>query len=427
MKKVFCLLLSVSIFFSAFAQSDEDLFGSSDDEFFDDGIIEVTEEQTKNTATMDLSKGILFQTGSVKIGGAFDLSLSTLTTFRPDYDFGTAVARTYLIPKADASLYVDAHPTDNLRLYGKAGVHYPYISESGSTLVTKEYDGNNFVIDNSSDVFAHLFYIKELFADFNIGKNVAFRFGKQTVSWGVGYFYSPADVINLTRIDPENPESQVEGPLALRSQIVFPGSQNAIWAYVIPDNNFAEISNGVGTYLIDTAAALKGDIVIKDWELGLGGWIKRNNPARLMMTFSGTLFRNYGVFGEAVIAFGRDNIPYDYTPAFQGTVGFMRTWTKQNITLASQYYYNGQLLSSAGNSGHNLAVLLAFNKLFVSDLSASVFGMFNFDNSYGTAFCTLTYSPIKEFSVSAGPYFVYASGMLIPSIRLSFNLGSGKF
>lgn len=427
MKKVICLVLCYFSLISIFAQSEEDLFGSSDDDFFEDGIVEISEEQTKQTASMDLSKGILFQTGSIKIGGAFDLSLSTLTTFLPGVDVGTAFAQTYLIPKADASLYIDAHPTENLRLYGKAGVHYPYITDASSTLVTKDFNGENFVIDKSPDVFAHLFYIKELFADFNIGKNTAFRFGKQTVSWGVGYFYSPADVINLTRIDPENPELQVEGPLALRTQIVFPGSQNAIWAYIIPDNNFVEISNGAGAYFINTAGAIKTDIVIKDWELGLGGWGKYNSPAKAMITLSGTLFRSYSVFGEAVVSLGRDNIPGDYLPVFQGTAGVMKSWVKQNITVAAQYYYNGQPLSSSGNNGHNVAALLAFNKLFISDLSATVFAQMNFDNLFGTAFLTLNYVPIKEFSVSAGPYLVFTGNMVIPSVKLSFNLGSGKF
>lgn len=428
MKKIF-LLLFIFSGISLFAQSEEELFGSEDDDlFFDDGIVSVQEIQSSDSAEADLSKGILFQTGTVKIGGAFDLSLSTLTTFIPGKDPGQSFMETYLIPQADAKLIVDAHPTQNLRLYGKAGVHYPYVTEPVSKLAVKPYDGNNFIVDTSPDFFAHLFYVKELFADFNIMQNVAFRFGKQTVSWGVGYFYSPADVINLTRINPENPAEQVEGPLALRTQIVFKNSQNAIWAYIIPDNNFTDLGqSGVGTYLINTAFALKGDVVIKDWELGLGAWAKYQSPAKGMITLTGTLFRNYSVFGEAVLSIGRDNLPNDYQPAFQGTVGIMHSWSRPSLTLAAQYYFNGQEFSSAGNYGHNAAVLASLGSIFTTDLSAQVFAQYNFNSFTGTAFCTLKYSPIKEFSVTAGPYFVITGNTLITSVRLVFDLGSGKF
>ena len=56
--------------------SDDSLFG-------DDSIIEVDTTPT-DAKSADLSKGILFQTGSVKIGGAFDLGLTTLTSFQKD-------------------------------------------------------------------------------------------------------------------------------------------------------------------------------------------------------------------------------------------------------------------------------------------------------------------------------------------------------
>ena len=52
---------------------------------------------------------------------------------------------------------------------------------------------------------------------------------------------------------------------------------------------------------------------------------------------------------------------------------------------------------------------------------------YNFDNNQGTAFCDLKYSPIKEFSVTAGPYFTFTNDNVITSIKLVFNLGSGKF
>ena len=445
MKKLLLFtIISLTIFTQGFSQSDDQLFGGSqsdfdtdfsdfsDDSLFgDDSIIEVDTTPT-DAKSSDLSKGILFQTGSVKIGGAFDLGLTTLTSFQKDKDAAKSFEETLLLPKSSAQLTIDARPTENLRLYLKTGINYPYVTESYSTLITTPTGAApgtglppNLVVNGGSNTFniANIFYIKELFSDFNIGDYVGFRFGKQTVSWGVGYFYSPADVINLTRINPEDPTAQVEGPLALRTQIVFPGTQHAIWAYIIPDNDFAAAAQGAGPYLKNTAFALKGDILIGDFEFGLGAWYKNQNPAKFMLTTTGTIFRTYSIFSELVLSIGKDNVPEDYTPIFQGTLGILKSWTKQNLTIGLQYYYNGQEL----NYGHNLAALITFSKFLFSDLSLSLFGQYNFDNNQGTAFCDLKYSPIKEFSVTAGPYFTFTKDDVITSIKLVFNLGCGKF
>ena len=433
MRKKFLILICFFVTVSCFAQSDEDLFGSSDDSFFeDDGIVEIDTSEKKDEKTTDLSKGVLFQTGTVKIGGTFDLSLTTMTSFYKDLPVEKSFEYTYLVPKADACLTLDVRPTLNSRLYAKAGIHYPYFTESTAALATTKFQGNNFLIDTSENAILNLFYIKELFGDFNIGDYFAFRFGKQTVSWGVGYFFSPADVINLTRIDPENPTAQVEGPLALRTQIVFPGTQNAIWAYIIPDNNFTRLSNtDFGTYIKDTAFALKGDIVLGNWEFGLGGWYKNTNPLKFMLTVTGAIFRTYSVFGESVLSIGYDNKPEslqnDYTPVFQGTLGIMKTWSKLNISTAVQYFYDGQKYSTAGTYGNNLAAYIGFSKIGTKDLTGNIFAQFNFDNSTGLVSGMLTYTPIKEFSVSAGPNFIFQNENVITSIKLVFNLGGGKF
>jgi hypothetical protein len=114
-----------------------------------------------------------------------------------------------------------------------------------------------------------------------------------------------------------------------------------------------------------------------------------------MLTTSGTIFRTYSIFSELVLSIGKDNVPEDYTPVFQGTLGILKSWTKQNLTIGLQYYYNGQEFSASQNYGHNLAALITFSKFLFSDLSLSLFGQYNFDNNQGTAFCDLKYSPIK--------------------------------
>ena len=430
MKKIF-LLCSFFTCSLLFAQTEEELFGSADDDFFfDDGIEEFVETKTTDEA-VDLSKGVLFQTGSVEISGNFDLSLTTYTTFNKDTKTKDSFENTILIPAADAQIIVDARPSENLRLYLKSGINYPYVTESKATIVTSPFQQKPTTFD-----FKNMFYVKELFGDFNIGPNVAFRFGKQTVTWGVGYFFSPADVINLTAIDPENPTAQVEGPLALRTQVVFPGTQHAIWTYIIPENPVLYVEGqGAISYAKNTAFAAKGDIVIGPNEFGIGGWYKYQNSPRAMLTFSGTIFRNYSIFAEGVLAFGKDsawlkNSTEDKKPIFQTTAGIMRFWKDQNITVASQYYYNQQedaANASFSTHGHNAAIMCNFGKIGTDSFSSQIFAMMNFNKVAGIASVMLKYNPINEFSISCGPYFDWKEDNLSTSIKLVFDFGSGKF
>ena len=129
MKKFFVTAIFLTFcFVSISAQSDdfsdEDFF-SSDSLFADgDGIDEVNEVSAKT----DLSKGILFEDGSIKIGGNFTTSLETKTVLYSEEDksFGENLKASVLTPTANANLIVDARPTQSLRMYTKFGIQYPY-------------------------------------------------------------------------------------------------------------------------------------------------------------------------------------------------------------------------------------------------------------------------------------------------------------
>ena len=73
--------------------------------------------------------------------------------------------------------------------------------------------------------------LHELFLDYTLWDRLYLRAGKQTVNWGVGYFFSPADVINIGRIDPFDAEAPREGPLALKAH--YPMGSNNYYVYVI--------------------------------------------------------------------------------------------------------------------------------------------------------------------------------------------------
>lgn len=437
--------------------SGDDMFSSDDDLFGDDGIENVGDVKAKS----DLSKGVLFDNGSIKIGGNFSTSLSTMTTLYSEENnsFWDNLKNTKLTPTASALLSVDARPTQELRMYTKFGVAYPT-----KTLVS------GFSIPNNT-----WFTLKELFTDFSIADRIFFRFGLHTVTWGAGYFFSPvSDLINTSSINPEDTSAQVDGSLNLRTQITFPGSQNCLWLYVIPSTNFTNQTTAE-SYARDTALAGKYELVLGGWELGLGAFWKYETAPKGMVTLTGSL-KNLSLFGEFVYSYGaksewNTNKNWDNkTSIFQASVGITRYWKDPAITFAAQYYFDGNSIDKLyeGNlpnpsgmgslpvsipsltKGHNVAALVNFGRVFgTTDLNANLLAVANFGKdsidaqskanlaAYGQSVSDvtmivsgmLTYSPVSTFSLGMGPYLTWSSYDKNPtvSLKLTLKLGGGKF
>lgn len=438
MKKFFVTAFFLTFcFVSISAQSDdfsdEDFFSSDDSLFSDDvfsedslfadgdGIDEVNEVSAKT----DLSKGILFEDGSIKIGGNFTTSLETETVLYSEEDksFGENLKDSVLTPTANANLIVDARPTQSLRMYTKFGIQYPY-TVKGNLQNKNIFD--QVVTLNTQGTISDWFSLKELFTDFSIADTAFFRFGLHTVTWGTGYFFSPvSDLINTSSIDPENTSAQVDGSLNLRTQIVLPNTQNCLWFYVIPSTNFIA-GTTADTYLRDTALAAKADLVFGNWEFGIGGFYKYQNSPKAMLTASGSL-KNVSVFGEFVYRYGADSEWStkkddwsDKTNIFQATVGLSRYWKNPAITLAAQYYYDGNnkdMTHQYLTYGHNVAALLSFGKILGnSDFTASIFGMVNFEKAMKLS-AMINYSPLSSIKIGMGPATL--PGKVLTTILLS--------
>ncbi len=470
MKKFFVTAIFLTFcFVSISAQSDdfsdEDFFSSDDSLFSDDvfsedslfadgdGIDEVNEVSAKT----DLSKGILFEDGSIKIGGNFTTSLETKTDLYSEEDksFGENLKDSVLTPTANANLIVDARPTQSLRMYTKFGIQYPYAVKEN--LQNKDFFDQTVTLKKQVTI-SDWFSLKELFTDFSIADTAFFRFGLHTVTWGTGYFFSPvSDLINTSSIDPENTSAQVDGSLNLRTQIVLPNTQNCLWFYVIPSTDFVA-GTTADTYLRDTALAAKADLVFGNWEFGIGGFYKYQNAPKAMLTASGSL-KNVSVFGEFVYRYGADSEWStkkddwsDKTSIFQATVGLSRYWKNPAITLAAQYYYDGNnkdMIHQYLTYGHNVAALLSFGKILGnSDFTSTIFGMVNFGKedlppslsamlpqTYASLINTMTlsaminYSPLSTIKIGMGPYITWKSFDNNPtvSLKISASLGGGKF
>lgn len=453
MKKILLLILAV-FFVSGIYASDDDFFFSEDSMFFDDVMLEeITEEDSEEKGENSIFDFGLIETDSVSFGGSTSFSLdytalwADVDAAEKDSDYfldglesssldGLEISsldgleKSKLEPNMSASLYFDARPNEALRFYGKAEVGYPFEINLSQMI-------NGLIIPQ--------FRVKELFTDFNIGEHSYFRFGKHTVKWGVGYFFSPADVINIGKIDPENPENQVEGAVTLRSMFTFPGNQNCLYLYLIPDES------GLAK---NTAFAGKYDFLVGNTEIGLGAWFKYNRPPKFISTMTTTLFNKIATFGEAVVSYGTEEEwlgDLEKSFALQGTLGFSYSFSKPKITLASQYLFNGygdenpELLDDVAFASkkalysyvgkHYLVVSLSKSELISKKLSLSCFGLVGLSDFSGNASLNLNYQMDKNCSLSLGPFYIFGKenteftratkDMLM--FNISVKLGGGKF
>jgi hypothetical protein len=460
----------------SFSFDEDELFGGEE-------MITVTETADAPDPLADIET-----TETLAIGGSFSGSLDSDWQWNDPWSNpplaglpGSLEPDSYdLSPALTASLFFDARPTDTTRFYGSAKSTWPF-EETKSFLTEAEYkdDIDPFTLPAEPGVATKSaatnelnIQIFELFSDFNWDDKVFFRFGKQTITWGVGYFFSPADVLNIQAIDPEDPTEQREGPVSIRAHYPIPGSQNNLWAYAVFDDPDMKPE--------DTALAAKAEFVLGPWELGVGGWYRYDSPLRGMLTASGSIGQ-VSLFGEASLSRGSDRqwveeiiaIPSvsvsfredDSSLFFKGSAGFMYANDDLKLSLTGQYMYDAEgyanddrekliddahtVLDALGETGstlfkgliinsgrHYAAFSLGRTELFTEDLSLNVFVMANLSDFSGFARPGLTYqlfdgaslglSTLFVFGPEDSEYIVLNDGPAV-GITVSSTLGSGRF
>lgn len=288
---------------------------SDDDEVFSTAMVLEVEETGQSLA------GSLVSTAETEIGGAFlmDAMWSTSLIEAAPVDFGTELSM---------DLFIDARPDEDFRMYGKATLSYPF--ETGDTRM-----------------FQDIVAVKELFADMDWEDSIFFRVGKQTVNWGVGRFFSPANLINLADIDPEDPDGQLEGPVAFKAH--FPFGAHNLYAYLLPQG---------ASELDDIGVAVKAEFALDGTEYTFGALYDRDTAPAAMSTVS-TRWGDFDLFAEATLSLGTDRLYVRQTQAapyleayaleaqllFSGTFGLMYEYdfsdSDSKLRLAAQYLYNG--------------------------------------------------------------------------------------
>ena len=324
---------------------EESLFGSG-------GLITEVEEGAGGAL-----EEVLLVNDGVDVGGTYSLSLGADWAWTPD-EGGPAAGRMSRRVDLDGSLFFDARPRRDFRTFAKI-------------------KGEAHLAESPVEVGIRL---HELFADMVLGDRTFVRAGKQTIHWGVGYFFSPADIVNVGRLDPENPEAEREGPVAVRLHL--PSGSNNLYAYAIVDGR-------PGDYRL--ALAPKAEFVLGRSEIGAGLYYRSDRAPRAMATLSTSAGR-LSLFGEAVLSQGSDKRFVEAAPVtpanplglevvrdretvrFHATLGARASYSdpdgRFSLTGAAQYYYNGEGYDGDFSKAHRLGMLylVQAGKLAASDI-----------------------------------------------------------
>ena len=470
---ILCLIIMAAPFSISSQEDSNDI-----DALFED---EIVVQQDRETSSQKESQDSLnrqtnplqsfLKTETVKIGGSISGTVQSSWQWNDPWTAGFDLVdpdSQKLKPDLNSLVYFDARPQEDFRVHGSFKTAWPF-SETKSLL-----DSNN----KTTSVSVPDVRIFELFSDFQLGDTAYLRFGKATVKWGVGYFFSPADIINLEPIDILDPTAQREGPLQFRVFIPYGPSQNTLSFYTIFDTDNPDFEN--------TALAAKAEFLLGNYELGLSGYYRYDTSERGALTLTGPL-GNFDIFVEGVVARGSPKTFYSFStspPLFtkstasdhrkefypSATAGFLYSDQNSNFAAIAQYYYNGEGYCDADRSNnvsalttliegpppgytkdailalgklaaffsgqHYGAASISFSEIGGSDLSISALGIMNFSDISGFAQPTVSWEIADYLKLSIFSTFIFGAdsteygflGRGRPvTIGIKLSAGTGNF
>jgi hypothetical protein len=138
-----------------------------------------------------------------------------------------------------------------------------------------------------------VFNINEIFMDINFGKRVYFRIGKQLLKWGVGYLWTPTDMISVEKKNIQDSSQVMQGSYGLKITVPF-GTRANIYSFI--DMNQAK-------HIADLSMANKVEVLIGNTELALSILLKQHNVPVYGFDFTSRVL-TLDVHGEATLSYG---------------------------------------------------------------------------------------------------------------------------
>ena len=382
--------------------SSDSLF--DDDSLFGDSSNLFETQDSSTLSPLNLSDDLL--TSEVAISGSYSFNFETGLT----YDFDTSSSPTYYA-ESDISteIQLSARPTTDTRFFIKTSLSFPFknVEDNPSTpLIDEEYN---------------FFEVEELFYDFIVSDEYYFRVGKQTLNMGVGYFYSPANLLNISSIDPLDPEEDQEGPLAIK--VNRPLGNDNLYGYVtLPDESDYNPE--------DLGFAARYEKVIGKGEYTLSGYYaydQATSPSKIALTLSNSIFTDIDIFAEAVESYDGSDFYFSGTAGIQ-ILKNIEDLVDTSVTFIAQYYYDQDGVSTYNSisydATHQLAGLLSLS--LPNDYGISLYSINVLKESSGVVSGNLWYDVNDDINLSVGALYNWGT---INSIKpyISLTLGSGDF
>lgn len=452
------LTLFVSVFsFSIFAQdtSSDDMFNTDEE-----ATVVVSENEDASPEESVLKEeGLVF---SGTFSGTYGLSYSYDNVWTSDFNLLKSTGSS-LNSGAGLHLGFVARPTTDFSVQGEFRTAYPFTMSADFLAPGVTYsEGADPVagsVTKRTMTVADISVFK-LFSDFSWNDTAFFRFGKQPIHWGVGYFFSPSDdVFALNSIDFTNSSADREGPIALTALIPIPKTQHNLYFIT----SYAQDA----TLAEDIALGAKAEFVFGTVETALAAYYQKDaSPKGFLMATTG--YKDFSFFGEGSLALGskktylvkRDTplaiiplgISLDYKTetrdsydklVFNGTLGTMYSNSDLKLTVMAQYLFNSDgytdipfgkaaayfiptsnlmaatilvgdpLLGISDIVGQNKygmhygLLSVSLNELFKTKLSASVLAYANLADLSGYVSPSLSYKLFDYCSLSAGASFTF--------------------
>lgn len=232
-----------------FGDFTEDMF-SEDDIFSDGNTVEAIEEHQDESVSESLEESLGFS-GEIRGRVLYDVTRDALDG---DGEWGDNPYSAGM----EGDFLLDARWRGGIKAFADLWAGYTEKSapaEEGGDRASQD--------DEKFDTI-----LKEFFGDVNIKHRAYFRFGKQNLKWGQGYFWNPTDLVNEDRKDFQDLNRRREGVFGLKTHIPFGTAANL---YAFLDMNDADTSQ-------DFAFAGKFEfLVFNDIEMALSAWSKHNH------------------------------------------------------------------------------------------------------------------------------------------------------
>jgi len=296
------MLLSVST--SEELLSDEDIFNTNE---FDSSIAK--------SAAIDSSNSLKYLPGITFL-------MQTATTVMDSLHY-SADTRFY------GMAFVKASKNDIGALY--LGCTFNYFLYGASDNMRQKEIYSQMLSDNESPKIT----VSEFHFSTDIAKRLFIRVGKQLLSWGAAYFWSPTDFINL-----ERDQASVLAPVDIRSGK--PGLRFFIPLKIINILTFTDFSDitlnkEARSIPEHIGQAWRLDATISGVNIGTVGYVAKNKPVKIGVDASGNWFGT-DIYTEAALT-------ADYVDAGRRTtsvcLGASRYFGKEKNWLArTEFYFN---------------------------------------------------------------------------------------